>query len=281
MCGRLACTLSPDSICKACSLKDTKGKEYYAPEWVNSNDQWSYRPSHNVAPTDVTPVLVSGKHFPGLASDVEKAVVHPMIWGMIPPWHKGAYNNHKMSTNNCRLENVLESRLYSVPLYKGQRCVVICDGFYEWQTTKGSQKQPYFIYAPQVEGVRIENKSTWDESWSEETGWHGPQLLKLAALFDIWNWLNFGNLPAKAALELLQPTKQLIWHPVDTLVNNSRNKDPRCNNPKESKPKSASSSLMESWLKRSRVKQEDSGSNDGDVNSPCLDQFPSKRKKED
>jgi len=33
----------------------------------------------------------------------------------------------------------------------------MCDGFYEWQTTKGKgSKQPYFIYMPQDEGVNLE-----------------------------------------------------------------------------------------------------------------------------
>lgn len=34
------------------------------------------------------------------------------------------------------------------PLLKGKRCVVLADGFYEWQQCGGG-KQPYFIYFPQ------------------------------------------------------------------------------------------------------------------------------------
>lgn len=64
---------------------------------------------------------------------------------------KGDYKSHGMSTNNCRIESVLESRLYGKPLRSGQRCVVAVQGFYEWQTTKGKgqQRQPYFVKAPQ------------------------------------------------------------------------------------------------------------------------------------
>lgn len=54
------------------------------------------------------------------------------------------------------------------------RCVVLCDGFYEWQSTKGEKdKQPYFIYAPQPEGVRI--------------------LLSLSMFFCNWNKLQLIN----------------------------------------------------------------------------------------
>lgn len=33
------------------------------------------------------------------------------------------------------------------PLLKGQRCVILADGFYEWQQSE--KKQPFFIYFPQ------------------------------------------------------------------------------------------------------------------------------------
>lgn len=50
----------------------------------------------------------------------------------------------------------MTSKLYSEQLTKGRRCVVICEGFYEWKTTEGpGKKKPYFIYAPQDKNVCI------------------------------------------------------------------------------------------------------------------------------
>lgn len=37
------------------------------------------------------------------------------------------------------------------PMVKGQRCVILADGFYEWQK-QDKVKQPFFIYFPQTEG---------------------------------------------------------------------------------------------------------------------------------
>ena len=49
--------------------------------------------------------------------------------GMIPPWFRGPDpTKHGLSTNNARLENLEESKLYKPALMQGNRCVVICDG---------------------------------------------------------------------------------------------------------------------------------------------------------
>jgi putative SOS response-associated peptidase YedK len=45
------------------------------------------------------------------------------------------------------------------------------------------------------------------------------------------DWLDVDRIPPKAALSVIQPATVLTWHPVATLVNNSRNKDPQCNKP--------------------------------------------------
>jgi len=45
------------------------------------------------------------------------------------------------------------------------------------------------------------------------------------------DWLDVDRVPPKAALAVIQPAQVLTWHPVATLVNNSRNKDPQCNKP--------------------------------------------------
>lgn len=37
------------------------------------------------------------------------------------------------------------------PLLKGQRCVILADGFYEWRRQE-KDKQPFFIYFPQTQG---------------------------------------------------------------------------------------------------------------------------------
>lgn len=73
-----------------------------------------------------------------------------MMWGLVPPWHSGiTASGHRLTTNNARLEGLAESKLYKPALEADRRCIILCDGFYEWNKTKDGQKQPYLVFASQ------------------------------------------------------------------------------------------------------------------------------------
>lgn len=312
MCGRTCLTLEPAQILEACNYKPkcsikaieenntkngtTCGKisikcenAKIQPELRQEfNCGRKYVPSYNVAPTDITPVLVSKDHFydeDDAKNMVNNRIVVPMMWGMIPFWHKGDYRKHGLTTNNCRLEHMLESKLYRGPFNRGQRCVILCEGFYEWQTTKAakpSERAAHLLYMPQKEQVKIYDRNTWrpDEI----------NLLKMAGLFDVWEddhgdkmysysvitfesteimswlhhrmpaileteeqvntWLDFKDVTDEQALRTLRPCTQLQWHRVSNIVNNSRNKTDQCNKPIEMvKPvKPTMNKMMSTWL---------------------------------
>uniref|UniRef100_A0A1B6ICE6 Abasic site processing protein HMCES n=2 Tax=Homalodisca liturata TaxID=320908 RepID=A0A1B6ICE6_9HEMI len=190
MCGRISCHMCRPDYRKAASYFDESRGLYVQPDWIDvPNNGLSYSPSTNMAPTDVLPVLISKEH-EQTGNELSQRVIKPMMWGMIPTWHKGDYKSHGLTTNNCRIESLMESRLYGKPLRNGQRCVIGCQGFYEWQTTKGKgqPKQPYFIKASQkCEAGPVEELDSWEKAmWDETAGWSGPQLLMMAGLFDVW-----------------------------------------------------------------------------------------------
>ena len=113
-----------------------------------------------------------------------------MLWGLVPPWHHGAVaTTHKLTTNNARLEGLRDSKLYKPVLEKDRRCVIVCDGFYEWKT-KAGEKQPYLVYAaqknPLFENVQEFSKASISQHWSEEDGDSGPRPLFMAGLYSIW-----------------------------------------------------------------------------------------------
>lgn len=89
--------------------------------------------SFNVAPTQQVPVvrLVQGER-EGLL----------MRWGLIPFFAHGEPGPY--STINARIETFRTSPAYRGPWKRGQRCLVIASGFYEWQVVAGG-KTPWYI----------------------------------------------------------------------------------------------------------------------------------------
>jgi hypothetical protein len=80
-------TLAPDVLCKACSYKKNQSDGYAQVEWRDGGIGKEYNPSFNFVPTFYGPVMISKKHLDANAP-VEDRVIQPMMWGLIPPWHK-------------------------------------------------------------------------------------------------------------------------------------------------------------------------------------------------
>ncbi|XP_058442206.1 abasic site processing protein HMCES isoform X2 [Marmota monax] len=158
MCGRTSCHLPRDVLTRACAYHDRQGQQRL-PEW---RDPEKYYPSYNKSPQSSSPVLLSRLHLEKGADSSER-VIAPMRWGLVPCWFKEA-DLSKMPFNitNCRSDTILEKRSFKVPLGKGRRCVVLADGFYEWQRSQvTSQSQPYFIYFPQVKTEKDARHFGW------------------------------------------------------------------------------------------------------------------------
>ncbi|XP_034835790.1 abasic site processing protein HMCES [Maniola hyperantus] len=274
MCGRTGLSLSREYVQCACGYKPKDSNEFIIPEWLpEHNDGKEYVPSYNIAPTDVTPVLISASKFKNTTKT--NRAIKPMMWGIIPPWHKGDYKNHNLSTNNCRIENIKSSKLYSPILSSGGRCIIIAEGFYEWQTTvKSKVRQPFYIYAPQGDNIKVDDPTSWKNEFTAAEGWKGIKLLHMAGLYHAWQndgtiiysysvitmdsnhtldwlhhrmpaildsqeqieaWLDIDNVDADMAISYLKPVKLLNWHQVSTSVNNSRNKSDNLNKKFDSK----------------------------------------------
>ncbi|KAM7423098.1 hypothetical protein PAMA_010906 [Pampus argenteus] len=314
MCGRTACTLAPDEVSRACSsYYRGRGGQRRQPRW-RDGDADKYRPSYNKSPQSMSPVLLSQRHFDKNAPAGE-CILAAMRWGLVPAWFKNDPSKMQYSTSNCRSESILEKKSYKDPMLKGQRCVILADGFYEWRRQE-KDKQPFFIYFPQTRAKKedqgdpmtsaLNNENFETACPAEEASpdlaeegeapgvWTGWRLLTMAGVFDCWTppdggeplytysvitvnaspnlqnihdrmpaildgeeevrrWLDFGHVKALDALKLLQSKNILTFHPVSSLVNNTRNNSPKClqpvdlNNKKDSKP-TASTKMMMSWL---------------------------------
>ena len=76
-----------------------------------------------------------------------KYKLQSMQWGLVPFWTKRNpdYGN-KLKTINCRDDSLVEDRGMWTTMKKKKRCIVVGQGFYEWQKKNGGKdKIPHFV----------------------------------------------------------------------------------------------------------------------------------------
>ena len=93
----------------------------------------SITPSYNIAPTQEVAALIA---------EDDKRKLEIMRWGLIPSWAKEPEIGNRMI--NARAETISEKPSFRKP-FKDHRCLILADGFYEWQKTNNG-KQPYYIH---------------------------------------------------------------------------------------------------------------------------------------
>ena len=71
-----------------------------------------------------------------------------MKWGLIPFWTKRKPDyGSLMRTINCRDDSLFEDRGMWTSMKRKKRCIVVCQGFYEWlkKGPGGKEKIPHFV----------------------------------------------------------------------------------------------------------------------------------------
>jgi len=174
------------------------------------------------------------------ASGTRRQLVH-LRWGLIPGWAKDPAVGNRMI--NARAETVAQKPAFRAALRR-RRCLLPADGFYEWRGS-GKRKQPYFIRM-RDDGL-FAFAGLW-ESWQAagQTAIESCTLLTtepndllrpihnrmpvILAPQSYGQWLDPGveQVEQLAPLLVPYPSQQMTAHPVDTLVNNPANEDPRC-----------------------------------------------------
>lgn len=93
-------------------------------------------------------------------------------WGLIPWWTKTLEQAKELRsrTLNCISEEMESKPSYRDAVKQGQRCLIPCTGFFEWQWREGGkQKIPHFIRLKDSELFSLGGLySTWNEKTSNE-----------------------------------------------------------------------------------------------------------------
>lgn len=193
-------------------------------------------PRYNIAPTQ--PVVVVRQ-----SSDQRELTF--LQWGLIPSWAK----DHKIGSRliNARSETVAEKPSFRAA-FKRRRCLILADGFYEWQKING-KKQPTFIHMADRNPFAL--AGLW-ETWQSPDGGiletctiltTSPNELmepihnRMPVILepeDYNTWLIPGDQP-NTALHLLRPfpSEKMATYPVSTWVNSPAHDDAQCIAPLE------------------------------------------------
>jgi putative SOS response-associated peptidase YedK len=138
-------------MCGRYITKDQRALERELP-FLDVKDWPKFEASYNVAPTQLAPVVIATP---------DGNVCRQMRFGLIPFFAKGVAGGY--STINARVETIETSACFRGPWKRGQRCLVLASGFYEWHLlADGKSKQPYFIKPADQESFAF--AGLWDSS---------------------------------------------------------------------------------------------------------------------
>jgi putative SOS response-associated peptidase YedK len=196
-----------------------------------------FKPQYNIAPTQMVLVVLYN-------TEGNKREIQRLRWGLIPSWAKEQSMGARLI--NARAETVAEKPAFR-RAFKRQRCLVVADGFYEWQRQNG-KKQPYYFRLSN--GKPFGFAGLWEEWQSSEQEriksctiltTQANELLQMVhdrmpvilqqESYDLW--LD----PQVHDVELLQPllypypSEAMTSYPVTTLVNSPKNNSAECITP--------------------------------------------------
>jgi len=220
MCGRFTTTLEPAFFQQELDLGKVPS------EWT---------PRYNTAPSQDIPVVINPA-----ARDVVM-----LRWGLIPSWAKDPKIGFRMI--NARSETIQEKPSFR-DAFKQRRCLILADGFYEWQkpSQRGTPKVPYYFQL--ADGVPFTFAGIWET-------WHPPEGEVISACSIItcapngliagvhnrmpvildkttcWDWLADQPTDTLQTMLVPYPADKMRAHPVGLAVNNPRNNSPECIQP--------------------------------------------------
>ena len=186
-------------------------------------------PRYNIAPTQQVAVL-RGDGFSMLR------------WGLVPSWAKDPAIGSRMI--NARAETVAEKPSFRAA-FRQRRCLVLADGFYEWQKRSGGVKQPYYIRLAddrpfafaglwerwrRPEGGDLETCTIITTEANDALRPIHERMPVILPAADRAAWLDPGTAPREALQAMLRPYPgdAMTAFPISRLVNNVRNDEPAC-----------------------------------------------------
>ncbi|MBW4630619.1 MAG: SOS response-associated peptidase [Iphinoe sp. HA4291-MV1] len=152
------------------------------------------KPQYNIAPTQMVGAVLYNQQS-------KKREFRQLRWGLIPSWSKEAPNGAKLI--NARAETVAEKPAFR-SAFKYRRCLIVADGFYEWQL-QAEKKQPYYFRLQ--EGKPFGFAGLW-EQWRSQSGRSAPSPVGAASVIGEDEEIASCTILTTEANELVQPVHE-------------------------------------------------------------------------
>ena len=191
-------------------------------------------PRYNIAPTESVPI-VRLRRRDGSGRELVTA-----RWGLVPPWAKDV-------KVGARAINARAETLDRLPTFRTafarRRCLVVADGFYEWQNLADGGKQPYYLTLPDDRPFAF--AGLW-EVWRSPAGdWIDSFTIIVTTANDFLRpihqrmpvilepdrfdaWLDVDRPTTEAHALLVAYTGAMTVFPVGKRVNKAGDDDPAC-----------------------------------------------------
>ena len=129
MCGRYSLTTPVEGLRQLFDF----------PERLNLEPRYNIAPTQSVAAVRHAPPVAEKSDEPPPGGGQQLVLLR---WGLIPHWAKDISIGSRMI--NARAETLAEKPSFRSAFHK-RRCLILADGFYEWQKQDKGPKQPYRI----------------------------------------------------------------------------------------------------------------------------------------
>eukprot|EP01132_Coremiostelium_polycephalum_P002600 gene2600-3223_t len=152
MCGRAACTLEPEDIMARVQANKILNRQ-------------NLRPVFNATSGSCLPTILNQNTINNINNNNNNQhqnrniIVMPMIWGGI--------GDPSYNIINTRIDTIKSNNFFK-GLFKKNRCLVACDGYYEWKRSSSSSTPlPFFIHIPKGDFCFDNNNNSQDSSTNQ------------------------------------------------------------------------------------------------------------------
>jgi putative SOS response-associated peptidase YedK len=105
-------------------------------------------------------------------------VLEKLHWGLVPFWAKAPSIGNRLI--NARSETVARKPSFR-SAFKGRRCLILADGFYEWTGPKGSRRPVYLTLPDEAPFAFAGLWETWNDKGRAEKAFTSCTILTRAA----------------------------------------------------------------------------------------------------